>query len=728
MTQGHLVEEKIMPENPLHLLMNPKSIAVVGASNNPQKMGTMQALSIVKDGYRGKFYPIHPTEKEVLGYKAYAQIEDLPEAPDLAILIVPTKLVNEMLESFGKIGTKKAIIISAGFRESGAQGRDMENNLKEIAAKYGIRFVGPNCVGILNSQIHLNVTVAGMPDEPGMLGLASQSGTYVTQTLAYLRARGIRFSKAISLGNEANIDVNDALEYLGEDKHTKAIILYIEGIRDGKRFLELARKITPHKPVLAQYCGGTAAGARAGMSHTGAMAGPDFLYNGIFRQAGVIRVNDIEDLYSHAWALATQPPLLGNRVGVMTNSGGPATAMSYVCDLGGMEIPRFSPGLQKEIKKLIAAHAGASNPVDMTFDLDMQKLTETIPELIMKSGEVDALLLHGAMGSGFLREVYNHSAELFGNVPFEEFMKQFKPLTPAALNLPYKYKKPLMISTFFDLNDSHAIAYRNNGIPVFTSPEKAAATLISMYKYKQIKECKHDKVPALPPINSAAASIISDALKKKQKALDEHAAKKLLAAYGVPVTKETLAKTEKEAIAAARKIVYPIAVKACSWEIMHKSGKGLIALNIKDEKELKIAFHNIQKAAGRKVPVLIQEMLSGNREFLAGMTRFAGFGPCVVFGLGGVFTEIYKDTTIRMAPLANSDTAEMFNDIHARKLLGYFRGLPEVKKDQLTKILRGLGNIALLHPEIAEIDLNPIIISGAKPVVADALIVLEAKS
>ena len=715
-----------MSDNPLHLLMNPKSIAVVGAGNNPMKMGTMQALSIIKDGYRGKFYPVHPTEKQVLGYKAYAQIEDLPETPDLAILIVPTSLVIGMLERFGKIGTRKAIIISAGFKETGAHGREMENDLNKVAEKYGIRFVGPNCVGIINSQIHLNVTVAGMPDEPGLLGLASQSGTYITQTLAYLRERGMRFSKALSLGNEANININDALEYLGEDKHTKAIILYIEGIRDGKRFLEIARKITPHKPVLAQYCGGTAAGARAGMSHTGAMAGPDFLYNGIFRQAGIIRVDGIEDLYAHAWALATQPPLSGNRVGIMTNSGGPATAMSYVCDLGGMEVPRFSPQLQKEIRKHILSHAAGANPVDMTFDLDMQKLTVTIPEIIMKSNEVDALLLHGAMGSGFLREVYNHASDLFGNVPFDEFVKLFPPLPQAALDLPYKFKKPLLISAFFDNDDSFSTAYRNNCIPVFNSPEKTAQALLSMYKYKLVRERKRDKVQALPRKSSTAVAIINDALKKKQKALDEHAGKKLLAAYGIPVTREVLAKTETETIAAAKKIGYPVALKACRWEIMHKSGKGLIALNVADDRQLKIEFRNIQKAAGKKVPVLVQEMLSGNREFLAGMTRFPAFGPCVVFGLGGVFTEIYNDTTIRLAPLTNSDTAEMFDDIHARKLLGDFRGLPQVKKDQLTKILRGIGNIALLHPEIAEIDLNPIIISGAKPVVADALIVLTS--
>ncbi len=304
-----------MSENPLHLLMNPKSIAVVGASNDPMKMGTLQALSIVKDGYNGYFYPINLTEKTVLGHKAYTAAEDLPEVPDLVVLIVPNKAITALLENFGKIGTKRAIIITAGFKETGATGLDLEKKINEIAGRYGIRFVGPNCMGIINSQISLNTTILPITKEPGILGFASQSGTYVTQSLPYLRSKGIRFSKAISLGNEANIDVVDALEYLGEDEQTTAVILYIEGIRDGKRFIEVARKVTRHKPVVAQYVGGSASGARAGSSHTGAMAGPDFLYNGILKQAGIIRVGSIEDLYMHGWTLATQPPLRGRRVG-----------------------------------------------------------------------------------------------------------------------------------------------------------------------------------------------------------------------------------------------------------------------------------------------------------------------------------------------------------------------------------------------------------------------------
>ena len=716
-----------MPENPLKLLMNPKSIAVVGANNDPRKMGTIQTLSILKDGYKGKFYPIHLTEKTVLGYKAYAAAEDLPQAPDLVVFIVPNKAITDLLEDFGKIGTKRAIIVTAGFKETGATGLNMEKKLSEIAGLYGMRFVGPNCLGIINSEINLNTTVAPFSPKPGLLGFASQSGTYVTQSLAYLRKRGIQFSKAISLGNEANINIVDALEYLGEDEQTKSIILYIEGIRDGKRFVEVARKVTQKKPVLAQYVGGSASGARAGSSHTGAMAGPDFLYNGILKQAGIIRVGSIEDLYAHGWTLATQPPLRGRRVGVMTNSGGPATSISYTCDLVGLDVPRFSESLQKEIRQYIEPHASAANPVDLTFDLSMEKLAVTLPEMMMKSGEVDAVIMHGIMQSGFMQEIYSHIVDLAGGISLDDFMKVIEPVITKAFELPHKYKMPMLVSTFFGREDGYTKGYQDTNTPVFYSPENAARALGSLYRYKQIRERKPLGKIDLPAVSKFALRLIGQAKANGQTALDEHAAKKLLAQYGVPVTKEKLASTKAEALEAARKIGYPLALKACSWEIMHKSGKGLIALNIENATQLKDNFQSIQKAAGKPVPVLVQEMLKGNREFLTGMTRFTGFGPCVVFGLGGVFTEIYRDTTIRLAPLADADVEEMFADIRARELLQEFRGMPKVKTEKLIKIIRAVGNIALLHPEIAEIDLNPIIISGANPVVADALIVLKTE-
>lgn len=715
-----------MNENPLTLLMNPSSVATVGAGNNLMKMGTLQALTMIRNGYQGKIFPVHPKEKKVLGLDAYPTVESIPEVPDLAMIVVPTDQVARLLEDFGKKGTKRAIVITAGFKETGASGKAGEDRLKEIADTYGMRFLGPNCVGIINTEISLNVTVAPISDKPGFLGLASQSGTYVTQTLVYLKQRGIRFSKAISVGNEANIDIIDIMEYLGEDEQTKAIILYIEGIRDGRRFIETAQKITRYKPILAQYVGGSEAGARAGMSHTGAMAGPDNLYDGIFRQAGIIRVQSIEDLYSHGWALATQPPLKGKRLGVVTNSGGPATAIAHNAEMGGFEVPRFSDELQSKIRPHILGHASSSNPVDMTFDLDMKILSSGIPEMIMESGEVDALVLHGAMGTGFMREVHSHVKAFLDNMPLDNFLQQFDKDLSTAVSLPRKYGIPMALSSFFSYNDNYADAYRQADIPVFDSPEKAARAMSSLLRFREVRNRKAIVSAEMPKPISATDMIIKAALQKGKKALDEYESKRILSAYGLPIVRGTMTETESEAVAAAVNIGFPVAVKACSWEIMHKTGKGLIALNVQTEDSLINAFRDIRKASRPDMPILIQEMARGSRELVAGMTRFPGFGPCVLFGMGGVFMEAVKDTVFRSAPLSVAEAEEMIFDIRSRSILGRFRGMPPVDIASLINILQGIGHIAMLHPNIAEIDLNPIIIVGSKPLIADALFVLQA--
>lgn len=710
-----------MKENPLESLMNPRSIATVGAGNNPTKMGTIQALSIIKDGYGGKFYPIHPSEQSVLGHRAYTSVYDLPETPDLAIFIVPTDQVIGLMEDFGKIGTKRAVVITAGFRETGSVGRELEEELKECTRRHGIRFLGPNCIGLINSAISLNITVMPLESAPGMLGMASQSGTYVTQTLPYMEKRGIRFSKAISLGNEADIDINDALAYLGEDEQTKAIALYIEGLKDPARFLRIAREITPHKPVLAQYVGGSAAGARAGSSHTGALAGPDHLYDGLLEQAGIIRVFSVEDLYGQGWALATQPALKGNRIAVITNSGGPGTAMSDACNTGGLEVPVFSEQLQEQIRPHIPPHGARANPVDLTFFLDAHAISVTIPELIIRSGEVDGIVLHGAMGTGFMNEVYSHAGEMFG-MKRDEFLELFSVDLGEAMALPKKYGIPFLVSSFFDQSDDYTAAYQTHDTPVYDSPEKTARSMVALWKYRQIRERRPLVPTSLPPAADEAAALITGARERGASFLDEFASKKVLRAYGIPAGAEELARSAEEAVSAAAGLGYPVVLKGCSEEIAHKTGRGLIHLNLKDGEAVRRSFGAIQDAAGEKIPVLVAGMVQGDRELVVGALRQPAFGPCVMFGLGGIFAEALRDTVFRLAPLSRAESLEMLGGIGAKDLLGEFRGMPAADREALAEIIRKVGDLLLLHPEIKEIDLNPIILTGARPVVVDALI------
>ncbi|MBN1534866.1 MAG: acetate--CoA ligase family protein [Spirochaetes bacterium] len=704
--------------------MNPRSIAIAGASNNAMKMGTMHALSILKDGYGGTLYPIHPKEETVLGCRAYRNPGELPEVPDLAFLVVPAPQVLALMKDFGEIGTKSAVIISAGFRETGDDGKNLEESLREISEKYGIRFVGPNCMGIINTEISLNTTVVPLTARPGLLGIASQSGTYITQSIPYLGRRGIRFSKAISVGNEANLGIIDALEYLGMDEQTRAVALYIEGIRDIPGFLDVARRITPRKPVVAQYVGGSDAGARSGLSHTGALAGPDHIYEGMFKQAGIIRVHSVEDLYGQGWALATQPPLRGTRIGVITNSGGPGTAISNVLDNHGLRVPPFSEKLRESLKAHIPPHAPAGNPVDITFSMEIKTLTRTLTELIMKSGEVDGIVMHGVMMSGYIREAYDHIKELLGNIPLEDLLKALTKDISEDIELPYKYGIPLLLSSFFGREDNYTEQYEDANVPVFDSPEKTARAMTVLNRYRLIRERSAGTFSTVEKKHPEAERILAAAVSHSPAALDEHSAKMLLGSYGIPVTEEVLAGSEQEVLEAAERLGYPAVMKACAADIPHKTERGLVHLSLKDRDEVAVAYRKIQENAPG-VPVICYRMVRGSREIMAGMTRHKGVGPCVLFGLGGIYAEAMKDAAFRVAPLSDTDAAEMLDDIRGSAILGGFRGMPPVNRMTLASILRTLGDIAILHPEITEIDINPILIQGESPVVVDALIVTD---
>ncbi len=719
-----------MASNPLELLMNPASIAIVGANNNPMKMGTMHALSILKDGYAGRLYPVHPKEKEVLGQKSYASVAELPEAPDLAMLVVPSGEIPNLMEELGRKGTRRVIVITAGFRETGDEGRANEKKVKEISEKYGIRFLGPNCMGIINSDISLNTTVMPLEKGKGMLGMVSQSGTYVSQTLPYLGKRGIRFSKAISVGNSASIDLTDALEYMGEDESTRAISLYMEGIADVQRFLDVARRITPRKPVIAQYVGGSSAGARAGQSHTGALAAPDHLYEGLFRQAGIIRVNSVEDLFGHGWALATQPRLRGKRVGVLTNSGGPGSSMAHTCEQLGFEVPEFSASLQKKLEPLVPPHAPCRNPVDITFSMDIDVLSRQIPDVVMASGEVDCVVLHGVMKSGFIKVAYPHLRDMLAGTPVEAVIDMLKVDFSQSMELPFKYGVPLTISSFFDRDDDFTVAYHDSSIPVYDSPEKAAKAMSSLLRYREIRErnIAGERHAELPAKSEEARAIIAKAAGEGRGVLDEHESKNLLKCYGVPVCAEKLIRKESELEEAVSSLGLPVALKACSSEFTHKTGKGLIYLRQKSLEECVASFRKIQLSAGKKVPVLVSAMINGDRELMSGFLRHPVFGGMVVYGLGGIFAEALDDTAFRLAPLTAGDAAHMVSDIRMKAILGEFRGMKKANLDALAHLLRTIGAIGTLHPEIREMDLNPVILDGSEPVVVDALVVLEKKT
>lgn len=699
--------------------MAPKSIAIVGASNNPSKMGTMQFLNIIQSGFQGEIYPVHPKEKIIFGKKAYNNIKDLPTIPDLGVLIVPTKLVCQFMEDFGLLGIKHALIITAGFKEIGDDGKQLEKKLLNIAARYGMRFLGPNCLGVINTHFPFNSTVAPVQGKPGALSIASQSGTYVAQTLLYLYNRGITFSKAISVGNEANIDLVDCLEYFLEDDTSKAIGLYIESIRRPDRFLEVARKLTAKKPIIAQYVGGTDAGARSCSSHTGAMAGPDYVYQGLFEQAGIIRAQTIEEVYAFGHVLSTQPPLKGKRIAILTNSGGPGTAMASILDQHGLEVPPLLPEIQKKIKSLLPGHASATNPVDLTFHTDMTLITETLPNILLGSNDIDGLLIHGIMDTGWA-ELFFPVYKSFTGGSLDDLKKMFIANMDAFLKLPETWKKPIIVNSFFGREDHAKNTLMDNGIPGTTSPELAAKMMAAMYEYTCIQNRSSPSSFTEIPIPKAAqermASFESKAI------ITEFQAKQLLKDYGISVCREFFVGSVHEAVEAAQKIGYPVVVKGSISDISHKTEHNLVHTDLLSEEQLIKVCKSIQ-ANYPVASFLVCEQITAQRELMAGMVRIENFPPCITLGFGGIFAEVVNDLSLRLAPLSNTDAFEMIEKLKTRKMLKKFRGMPEVDIESLASILVKLGQLANHFKNIKEIDLNPIMIQDGKPIVVDALMI-----
>lgn len=475
-----------MSENPLVKLMNPRSIAFYGASNSVLKMGTHQFLNIVKGGFQGKIYPVHRTEKTVLGLPAYPTILDVPETPDLVQLVIPTEAVPEALEQCGQKGIKRAIIVTAGFAEMGPQGRSWQGLVDEVAAKYGLRYLGPNCIGIINCDLSLNTTWFAMKYPPGGVGIASQSGTFVTQTLHYFEKLGLGLSQAISVGNQANIDLPEALEYLGQDDRTRAIAVYLEGVRDGRRFFEAARKITPHKPIVAFYVGGTAAGGRASTSHTAALAGSDALHDGMFRQAGIIRAENFAELFDFSLALANQPLPSSPNMGLMTNSGGPGVAMAHECDRIGLYLPVFDQKFQAELRAMTVPTAQTINPVDITVDNDLKAFFTKLPRAILGRSEVDGLLFWGIIGPIHFRDKMALADGLL-TLPVDSMVHWLEKTVAHFVGIPGELNKPILAGCFAGREDEAVRLIQDGGVPVYPTPERAVRAMAAMVEYSRVK-------------------------------------------------------------------------------------------------------------------------------------------------------------------------------------------------------------------------------------------------
>jgi len=478
---------KSIETSPLYPIVNPKSIAIFGASNNINVMGTNQLLSILSLGYAGIVYPVHPREERIQNLKAFASVMDLPEIPDLALMILPTDIVPKVLEECGRKGIKHAIIVSGGFKEVGGRGIDLEDRLVKIAAKYGIRFLGPNCIGVANPHRKLNVTFLEDNSKPGFIGMASQSGSFITQMFDYLSKFGLGFSAGISVGNEANIDLVDCLEYLAHCPHTKVVALYIESIRRGSEFIKTARSIVPHKPIVAYYAGGSEAGKRASFSHTGSLAGSDHLYNGVFRQSGVIRANSIAELFDCCWVLGTCPNPGGNRIIVQTHSGGPGAAAADACSRLGLDLPQLSTEAREKLAEFVPPTASVNNPVDLTFSKNPLDYFSKIPQVLLEDPGADGLLIYYLMPTQTITRALESMGSSEDQLP-EQIDKLTEDVCNSVLNLRQSQSKPFIGYSFRTRADLFIQKLQDKGMPILPGPERAARAMQALVQYMRLQE------------------------------------------------------------------------------------------------------------------------------------------------------------------------------------------------------------------------------------------------
>jgi acyl-CoA synthetase (NDP forming) len=476
-------------QSPLFPIVNPRSIAFFGASNRFTSMGTNQLSSLKSLGFKGNIYPIHPKEKRVLDLEAYRSVQELPEIPDLAVMVLPTTVVPRTMEECGRKGIKHAIVVSGGFNEVGGGGVELEKKLNAVADRYGIFFLGPNCLGVANPHHKLNMTFLPFEGRAGFIGLASQSGSFITQMFGYLNRSGLGFSSGISVGNEARADIVDCMEYLAVCPHTRVIALYIESIRRGRAFIELARSIVPSKPIVAFYAGGSEAGKRASFSHTGAMAGPDSLYDGVFRQCGVIRAHSITELFDFCSVLGTCIRPKDNRVIIQTHSGGPGAAAADACSRNGLKLPHFSKNTLEKLAPLVPHTGSVSNPVDLTFSKNPMDYFADIPDILLAETAADSLLMYFLTPGQVIRRNMESMDIPPDQIP-ELTEKLFTGQARSLAALIKKHHKPIIGFTFQSHENLFIQKLIGQNLPVFPSPERAARAMSALVGYSHTRNVR----------------------------------------------------------------------------------------------------------------------------------------------------------------------------------------------------------------------------------------------
>lgn len=701
----------------LDAVFHPQSIAVVGAAREPYKWGHLILNGILSGGYAGKVYAINPHAGEVLGLPTLPSLRAIGQAVDLAVVVVPAPLVPAVIAEAGQVGVKAAIVISSGFGEADGQGRALAQEVLAIARQGNVRLVGPNGMGIYSTASRLCAMMVPVPISPGRIAFITQSGGYGMQLFFLAYQMGLGVHSFVSSGNELDLTATDYLEYFGQEPDIRCIILYLEGIHpgEGARFIEVARRTTRRKPVILVKVGASAAGRRAAASHTGSMVGVDDVYEAAFKQAGVIRASDPAQLFDFARALTYLPLPKSNRVGVLTRSGGAGVEAADRCEQQGLVVVPFTEETTQKIKGVLLPFASPQNPVDVSADMTPEPYTQSL-RFIAEDPNVDGIV---ALGLSDLV-----IPELESRFPWFSVLLD-NTLRSETLALVKQMKgngKPIVVESVSGPGEENLRLLREAGIPVYPTPERAVDALATLWRYKQHRDSADDlplgRTSALTAEQMQALQAVEASRQAGREVLGPAEAEALLLAYGIPIAASRLARTVEEAVAAAAETLgYPVALKIVSPQVLHKTEAGGVRLALGDALAVRHAFAEVVAAARAYAPdatiegVLVQRQAPpGGHEVIVGMKRDEQFGPVVLVGLGGVFTEVLRDTALRVAPLTMADAQAMLPELRGYPLLAGARGQPPADLDALADVLGRVADLALACPTLVELDLNPVFV------------------
>jgi acetate---CoA ligase (ADP-forming) len=688
--------------HPLDPLLKPRSIAVVGASRKVGSIGREILHQLIEFDFRGKVFPVNPKADFVHSVKAFPTVSSIPDPVDLAIIVVPRDQVLAVVDDCGRKGVKGLVVITAGFSETGEEGRRLEGELGERVRRHGMRMIGPNCMGVINTDPSVRMDATFAPTLPltGRIGFMSQSGALGVAILNMARQLDIGFSYFVGLGNKTNVSGNDLLMYWEDDAQTHLILMYLESFGNPKRFMQIARRLSKRKPILAVKSGRTEAGARAATSHTGALAagqGLDLATDALLEQCGVIRVNTVEELFDLALGFAKNPLPRGNRLGILTNAGGPAIMATDAAISLGLTLSKLSEPTCRALRDWLPPEASLQNPVDMTPQSDRTKY-DACARVILEDEAVDALLVV------FVPPMMVDAMEILSGLE----------------SLRGKYPKPILgvimapESFFRELNEKHP-----GHMAIYVFPESAVRVLAALERYRQWRERPVGEVRHFEVRRGAAEALLNDARGEGRRQLTVPEALSLLECYGIPTARSTSVADLADLERRANGFQYPVVLKALAPEIVHKTEAGGVVVDIRTGEELltraremfeTVARHRLLPAeAAQNLGFLVQEYVRGGREVILGMTRDPKFGPLVMFGLGGIYVETVRDVVFRVPPLTDLDAQEMIRQIRGYRLLEGVRGEAPVDFERLAEVVERFSQMVEELPQLAEIEINPLL-------------------